>query len=390
MKALVIAPEPFFSPRGTPFSVYYRTLVTAELGVSVDLLTYGEGRNVDIPNVRIIRIPRFGFLGPVKIGPSWKKLFLDQFLILWTIGLLLRERYDFVHCHEETVFFCRFLKPIFRFKMIYDMHSSLPQQLSNFKVTQSRLLIGTFQALEDSALEAADAVITICPTLAEHALARMPDAKRHQLIENSIFDTVRLADDVEQPDRIETEPLPPAPRPLVIYAGTFEPYQGLDILIEGFARAHREQPSAFLMMIGGSRDQVEYYRDLAYRAGLEGHCQFTGRLPQAQVKRLLKDAAVLTSPRVEGTNTPLKIYEQLASGIPLVATRILSHTQVLDEEVCVLVEPDAESMGRGLIAALTDQDRRRKVVQSAQKLFERKYSRRAYTDKMRRLFEVID
>ena len=38
MKALVIAPQPFFTPRGTPFSVYYRTMVTAEQGVKVDLL----------------------------------------------------------------------------------------------------------------------------------------------------------------------------------------------------------------------------------------------------------------------------------------------------------------------------------------------------------------
>ena len=33
MRALVVAPEPFFSPRGTPLSVYYRTLMLAELGV---------------------------------------------------------------------------------------------------------------------------------------------------------------------------------------------------------------------------------------------------------------------------------------------------------------------------------------------------------------------
>ena len=40
MKMLVIAPHPFFTPRGTPFSVYYRTLVMAEQGVEIDLLTY--------------------------------------------------------------------------------------------------------------------------------------------------------------------------------------------------------------------------------------------------------------------------------------------------------------------------------------------------------------
>ena len=132
MKALVIAPQPFFSPRGTPFSVYYRTLITSELGVKIDLLTYGQWQDVDIPGVRIIRIPRFPFFGPVQIGPSYLKLFLDIFLVIWTIALLLKNRYHFVHAHEEAVFFCRFLKPIFGFKLVYDMHSSLPQQLTNF------------------------------------------------------------------------------------------------------------------------------------------------------------------------------------------------------------------------------------------------------------------
>ena len=81
LKALVIAPQPFFSPRGTPFSVYYRTLITAELGVQVDLLTYGQGQDVDIPGVRLIRIPGFKFLGPVKVGPSGLKFFLDVVLV---------------------------------------------------------------------------------------------------------------------------------------------------------------------------------------------------------------------------------------------------------------------------------------------------------------------
>ena len=140
LTALVISPQPFFSPRGTPYSVYYRTLITSELGVRIDLLTYGEGQDVDIPNVRIIRIPRLKFLGPIKIGPSFPKLVLDLLLIVWTIGLLVKNKYHFVHAHEEAVFFCRFLKPFFGFKLVYDMHSSLPQQLTNFKFTQSRFL----------------------------------------------------------------------------------------------------------------------------------------------------------------------------------------------------------------------------------------------------------
>ena len=61
---------------------------------------------------------------------------------------------------------------------------------------------------------------------------------------------------------------------------------------------------------------------------------------------------MLVSPRVHGTNTPLKVYEHLASGKPLVATRIWSHTQVLDDSVCFLVEPEPDSMAKGLLRAL--------------------------------------
>ena len=69
MRMLVISPQPFFTPRGTPFSVYYRALVMAEQGVEIDLLTYGAGEDVDIPGVRIVRIPRVRFLEPIPVAP---------------------------------------------------------------------------------------------------------------------------------------------------------------------------------------------------------------------------------------------------------------------------------------------------------------------------------
>ena len=46
MKILMIAPEPFFEPRGTPFSEYHRIRALLELGHTVDLVTYPFGRDV--------------------------------------------------------------------------------------------------------------------------------------------------------------------------------------------------------------------------------------------------------------------------------------------------------------------------------------------------------
>jgi glycosyltransferase involved in cell wall biosynthesis len=391
MKALVISPQPFFTPRGTPLSVYYRALVATELGVNIDFLTYGEGEDVEIPGMRIIRIPRFRLLGNVKTGPSLLKLFLDVFLFVWTVGLLIRNKYDFVHAHEEAVFFCRYLKPVFRFKLLYDMHSSLPQQLTNFQYTQSRFVIGLFKKLEDASIRNADAVITICPDLTKYVLDQKTDKDKLYQIENSIFEPVRLSSEGREGEK--RQPLPtdalPAGRPLIVYAGTLEAYQGIDLLINAFRIVHEREPGAFLLIAGGTKEQVDSFQELAKKNGLEKDITFTGRVSPSIAKQYCRMASVLVSPRIKGTNTPLKIYEQLASGIPLVATGIYSHTQVLNEAVSYLVEPTPESMANGIIQALQPDGRRHIVAGAAKAMYERNYSRPIYEQKLQAVLNLV-
>ena len=395
-KLLVIAPQPFFAPRGTPFSVYYRALVMSEQGASVDLLTYGEGQDVDLPNVRIVRIPRVPGTAPVPIGPSYKKLVLDALMILWTIGLLIRRRYDVVHAHEESVFWCRALKPVFRFRLIYDMHSSLPQQLGNFNFSKSRLLIGVFGWLEDWSLRAADAVITICPDLRDYALSRGVISSRHFLIENSIFEDVKVV-----PGK-EPNPIPasgaaldgsrfefPPGRRVILYAGTFEAYQGIDLVIKAFERVAKEDSSSVLLLVGGTPDQVKQMQALAAELQVGRRCIFTGRVSKTEALRFTARADILLSPRRSGTNTPLKIYEQLASGKPLIATRIWSHTQVLTAEVCFLVDPEPDPIAAGMLEALRNPERAKALAANARALYEREYARSVYEGKIRKLLELV-
>lgn len=391
MKALVIAPQPFFSPRGTPFSVYYRTLVSSELGVKIDFLTYGEGQDVDIPNVNIVRIPRFKLLGNVKIGPSPLKLFLDIFIIVKMLLLLIRNKYDFVHAHEESVFFARFMKHLFGFKLIYDMHSSLPQQLTNFSFSSSKILYKIFKSLEDSCLRIADAVITICPDLFNYVNTIIEDKSKHFLIENSIFEKVKLKNPSANSNSDEFPSLSQdlLIKDVVVYAGTLEKYQGIDLLIKGFKLTVEVNPNAYLIIVGGSPEQVKAYSAIAEVNQISDNILFTGRVAQSAAKYYTSIAKVLVSPRSEGTNTPLKVYEQLASGIPLVATNIYSHTQVLTPEVAFLVDPTPEAIGKGITEALNNKDEAAKRISSARKMYEEKYSRDVYTKKLKTLFEHI-
>jgi hypothetical protein len=51
----MIAPEPFFQPRGTPFSEFHRIRALTDLGHDVDLVTYPFGDDVNLPRLRVFR-----------------------------------------------------------------------------------------------------------------------------------------------------------------------------------------------------------------------------------------------------------------------------------------------------------------------------------------------
>src|SRR5947207_8733933 len=82
VRILMIAPEPFFEPRGTPFSEFHRVRALTALGHDVDLVTYPFGSEVSLPKLRVFRAWRPPFVRHVKIGPSFAKIPLDFTLAL--------------------------------------------------------------------------------------------------------------------------------------------------------------------------------------------------------------------------------------------------------------------------------------------------------------------
>ena len=99
---LMIAPEPCFQPRGTPFSVYHRIVALLRLGHRIDLATYPFGEQISLDGLRTFRSATIPGITNVKVGPSKAKIVLDLLLIWRCLGLLLGNRYDVIHTHEEA------------------------------------------------------------------------------------------------------------------------------------------------------------------------------------------------------------------------------------------------------------------------------------------------
>ena len=315
----------------------------------------------------------------VAIGPSVLKVLLDVLLTLTAIRVGRQHRYDAIHSHEEAGLVGVWLSRRLGLPHLYDMHSSLPQQLTNFSYSRSSLLHRLFERGERRVIDGSRVVVTICQDLQDR-VTEMGAGGRAVLIENVMggeFDVRPPADWTALGARWGLA----GAQSLVLYTGTFETYQGLDLLIEAVAIVARTHPDARLLVVGGEPAQVEAARTHARR--IAAPVLFTGRRPPQEMPYFLEAADVLVSPRATGTNTPLKIYSYLRSGKPIVATDIRSHTQVLGPETALLVEPTPAALAAGITRLLDRPDERERLVTAALALAETKYSRDAYLARTR-------
>jgi glycosyltransferase involved in cell wall biosynthesis len=177
--------------------------------------------------------------------------------------------------------------------------------------------------------------------------------------------------------------------PVVLYTGTFEAYQGLDLLYAAAARVRATRPDVRFLVVGGQPDQVAAARLQAKAAGAGDVVVFTGQRPSEEIPQFLDAATVLASPRSRGTNTPLKIYQYLRAGRPIIATRLLTHTQVLDDSVAVLTEATPESYAAGILRAVDDPAEADAIGRRARELADTKYSYEAYLERTRHAYAEL-
>jgi len=382
----MIAPEPFFEPRGTPFSEYHRIRALLELGHTVDLVTYPFGRDVTMPGLRVFRCLRPPFVHEVRIGPSLAKVPLDLTLTLTALRRAMTERYDVVHSHEEGSFIGVLLAVVLRVPHLYDMHSSLPQQLTNFAFSRSRLLHGAFAFMERFVIRNSRAVIVICQHL-EDTVREIEPRVPTVLIENAPGSGDTPVEGSGARIRVELGLGPDVP--LVLYTGTFEAYQGLDLLFAAARHVIARRPETRFVLAGGRPDQIEAARRQAADAAVAEAVIFAGQRPAEEIPLFLDAADLLVSPRSSGTNTPLKIYQYLRSGRAIVATRLLTHTQVLDDTVAILTPPTPEGFAAGILSGIEDPAYARAVGERARQLAETKYSYEAYLERTRQAMAYL-
>ncbi len=389
MKILFIAPQPFFSVRGTPINIRNFCRALGELGHKIDLLTYHLGEDVYINGTRLKRIPHISFIKNVSIGFSGKKLFLDMLLLIESVKLFMRNRYDVVHAVEEAAFIGILLKRIFRVPLIYDMDSDMAHQLEYTGKIRSKKLLKIIQAIEGLLFREADIVVPVCTELTIRAREKQCRSIICQIEDIPLVDSPL---DFTREELLELRielGLSPEDK-VVLYTGNFEPYQGIDLLLSAWQYINsRINNIAKLVIVGGEIEQVAHLRSKIKEMNIDSSVLLTGKVPVENVGKYIALSYILVSPRLEGTNTPMKIYTYLKSGHPIIATDLPTHTQVLTPDISCLVPPRPEPFGDAIISLLKDPEMAEELGKRGYKFVSENYSWERFKEKIKDVYDRI-
>lgn len=383
MRILLLAPHPFYQARGTPIAVKTVLEFLSGRGDTVDVLTYAEGADVAIPNITVHRIPRLPGLRGIRAGFSLKKVASDVLMIGACLRLVRRTRYDLIHAVEESAFIAAAMQALSGIPYVYDMDSSLAEQLVD-AYPALRFAFPVLRRMEALAIRRSSGVLTVCAALQDVALAHDPD----QLV-GRVEDTTLLSDPKAPTGNGRRLPGTDG-GPVAMYVGNLESYQGIDLLLEGFRHTLTRVPQAKLVIVGGREPDIAHYRRRAERLGIHGSVVFAGPQPLGMLSELLRQADVLVSPRLKGLNTPMKIYSYLDSGSAVLATRLRTHTQVLDDGMAYLVDPEPVALGRGLAELMADPELRARLASSAKAYVQREHTPEAARRKLEAFYSTME
>ena len=383
MRVLILAPHPFYQERGTPIAVDLLIRALIERGDDVDLLTFHEGIDHTYERFQIYRIRPWPAVSNLRPGFSAKKIYCDIFMFFRFIGLMRKNKYDIVHAVEESAFMALLVCPLTRTPFVYDIDSSMTTQLIDKlpALKPMRRILGFFESLP---MRYAKAVVPMCDALAEEA-----GKYRHNNI--VVLKDVSLVGQQESPgSATDLRSELGLSGNIVMYIGNLESYQGIDLLLQSFSLVNQQHADTSLVIIGGAEKDIVKYRELSSQLGIDEQVYLLGPRPVGQIGFYMAQADILVSPRTQGLNTPMKVYSYLDSGVAVLATRLSTHTQVMNDNIAMLAEPDSDDFSKALLKLLLDEELRLQLAAAAKETIQREHSYAAFRQKVHGLYARLD
>ena len=194
---------------------------------------------------------------------------------------------------------------------------------------------------------------------------------------------------------VDPRPLPlPHDRPVVVFSGSFRPWHGADVLVRAAAKLSE---ASFLFL--GDGPTLRQTRELAVELGVEERVVFTGAVPYDEMPSYVKCADVGVAPyqpRRLGQMqlgffwSPLKIFEYMATGLPVVSLDVPPLREIVrPTEGVLLAEGDIDAMVEAIRSLLRDPEAARAKGRSGRERVVAEFSWQRHCEQLEQILRGI-
>ena len=278
----------------------------------------------------------------VTIGGTASGLGVDP-RALGAVRRMVREPFDVVHVHEPFT-------PLAPWLVLLGARAPLVGTFHVHREEGHRLYAATSWALRPLARRLR-ARIAVSDAARRTVEPHFPG--RYDIVPNGI--------DVRRFQTLRPRPAHmAADRRWVVYVGRLEPRKGVDVLIYAMHRVQKRAPEAALLIVGDGPER-ERLKGLARATGIS--VTFAGALPDDDLVACLQAADIVCSPALGGESFGIVLLEAMASGKPIVASRIDGYAELIGDADCARLVPpgDDGALAAALAILVANDDLRRRL-----------------------------
>lgn len=349
LRALVIAPTPFFGDRGCHVRIYEEVRGLTARGIAAHVVTYPAGR--DVGGFEITRARSwFGVEGDT-LGPTWARPLLDLSVLDACRRVVRDFRPHVVHGHlHEGIAIGMLLRAWYRTPLIADLQGGLTEELVDHRfIADGGVLRRLTSFVERTLVHRPDRIVTSSSQAASLLAQQGVEAARVAVLPDGVDVGVfrPCPRDAELVERMGLER-----KQVIVFLGVLTEYQGVDLLLDAAPSVIRRRPDAHFLVMG--YPNVDRYRRLVRARGLDGAVTLTGRVPYEEAPRWLNLGHVAVSPKRSLTEANGKLLNYMACGRPVVASDTPVNRELLGDAGVYVPVGDAEALAARLIDTFSD------------------------------------
>jgi glycosyltransferase involved in cell wall biosynthesis len=366
---------------------YAETL--AKRGDQVDVIALGGAyfreREKDVNGITVYRIQDREYNERSKWTYAWRLLrFLRRSSTSLT-RLHKRNRYDVIHIHNMPDFlvFSAWYPKMTGAKLILDIHDIVPELFANkFKTRMKSAYVKLLKSVERMSSKFVDHVIVSNHLWYETLTARSVDSRNCSVLVNYVDPGLFARRQRTRNDG----------KFIVLFPGSFQWHQGLDIAIRAFAHLKTKLPNAEFHLYGGANSQVEAdLKELVRSLALEDSVKFLGGVSLDRIADVIANADLGVVPKRadsfgnEAYST--KIMEFMSQGLPVVVSRTKIDAFYFEEgDVHFFPSGDSEAMAQAMLEVASNKNLRDSLIARGLEYVKRN----GWDQKKREYLDLID